>query len=89
MLTFDLPPRQVNAALPEALLAGFYPHELYIDEVKMIGGGAVSGESFGIIGQDPSVSKSNRLRVVFFRFLFTNFGSIDSSKMTGSFFPKS
>ena len=34
--------------------------------------GPVSGEIFGIIGQNPSVSKSTRLRVVIFRFLVTN-----------------
>ena len=33
----------------------------------------MSGETFDIIDQDPSVSKSIWLRVVIFRFLFTYF----------------
>ena len=44
------------------------------------------GRLLGIIGQNPSVSKSNRLHVVIFRFFFIKFEvySINSSKMMGN-----
>ena len=47
----------------------------------------MSGEIFGIIGQDPSVSKSNQLHVDIFRFFFylSQVYSIDSSRMMGNF----
>ena len=40
-----------------------------------------------VIGQNPSVSKSNRLRVVIFQLFFLSLGvsSIDFSKLTGDF----
>ena len=44
-------------------------------------------EVFGIVGQDPSDSKSNRLHVDIFRFCFHSFevySSIDSSKTIGN-----
>ena len=45
------------------------------------------GILLGIIGQNPGVSKSNRLHVVIFQFFFYDTGaySIDSSKMMGNF----
>ena len=47
---------------------------------------AVPGKFLGIVGQDPSDSKSNRLHVDIFRFCFHSFEvySIDSSKMIGN-----
>jgi hypothetical protein len=47
---------------------------------------AVPGKFLGIVGQDPSDSKSIRLHVDIFRFCFHSFeaySSIDSSKMIG------
>ena len=48
---------------------------------------SMSGEILGIIGQDPSVSKSNQLHVDIFRFFFylSQVYSIDSSRMMGNF----
>ena len=44
------------------------------------------GKFLGIVGQDPSVSESNRLHVDIFRFFFHSVEvySIDSSKMIGN-----
>ena len=46
------------------------------------------GKFLGIVGQDPSDFKSNRLHVDIFRFGFHSFekvySSIDSSKMVGN-----
>ena len=41
----------------------------------------------GIIGQDPSVSKCDRLHIDIFRFSFTDLKvySVDSSKLIGNF----
>ena len=45
------------------------------------------GRFLGIIGQNPSVSKSNQLHVVvfWFSFIYIEVYSIDSSKMIGTF----
>jgi hypothetical protein len=47
----------------------------------------VPGKLLGIVNQDPSDSKSNRLDVDIFQFCFHSFEvySIDSSKMMGNF----
>ena len=46
----------------------------------------VPGKFLGIVGQDPSDSKSDWLQVDIFRFCFHSFDvySIDSSKMIGN-----
>ena len=47
---------------------------------------AVPGKFWGIVGQDPGDSKSNRLLVEIFQFCFHSFEvySIDTSKMIGN-----
>ena len=49
--------------------------------------GSVPGNFLGIVGQDPSDSKSNRLHVDIFQFFFHSFevySSIDYFKMIGN-----
>ena len=48
---------------------------------------AMSGEILGVIGQNPSASKSNRLNVVNLRvgFYWFEVNCIDTSRMIGNF----
>ena len=61
----------------------FYPYHFVPTQTA----NTVAGKFLGIVGQDPSDSKSSRLHVDIFRVFFHSFGvySIDSSRITSKY----
>ena len=57
--------------------------KIRVKHIRHLTSGPMPGKFLGIVGQDPSDSKSNRLHVDIFRFCFHSFEvySIDFSRM--------